>query len=204
MSRAPLVLGCFVTLALVSLPAAAVRASDVPTTTTLRGQLRLLFKTWDLNDDGYLDRQELAKAFRGPKAKPYQAPPHAKPEDNKDNDNDKDKPEAKSPAGKGDKPDKADFAKYPDYVFLTELDADGDGKVSRKEFETWAHGYATELRQRLLEEERLLKAGAGSQTSTSAKTTAQMKQGQADAKKVENQVKAYDKLIQEELKKSQH
>ena len=206
MSRTPWLFAIFPALALGSLPAAGVRAADVPTTTTIRGQLRLLFKTWDLNNDGYLDKEELAKAFRGPKAKPYEPPPSGKAEDNKDQDKDEPKNPADKP-GKADKPDKADYAKYPDYVFLTELDENGDGKVSRKEFETWAHGYATEIHQHLQEEARLLKAGgagAGAQKSATAGAGADMKKAQADARKAENQVKSYDKLILEEIKRLQH
>jgi EF-hand domain pair len=191
MSRTALVLGSFLALALGPLPAAGVRAADVPTTTTIRGQLRLLFKTWDLNDDGYLDREELAKAFRGARAKPYESPPHGTTEDNKD----QGKGESKSPGSKGDKADKADkgdkpdYAKYPDYVFLTEVDENGDGKISRKEFETWARGYATDLRNHLREEDRL-KTEAGTQKN-------------AAARKTENQVKSYAKHILEEIKRSQ-
>jgi Ca2+-binding EF-hand superfamily protein len=195
----PLLFGCFLALALLPVPVADVRAASVPSTTSIREQLRLLFKTWDLNDDDYLDREELARAFRGPKAKPYEAPPSGKTEDNKG----ESKSQADKPT-KADKPDKQDYAKYPDYVFLTEVDENGDGKVSRKEFETWAHAYATELHQQLQEEARLLKAGTGSQKTTAARAGAEVKKEQAEAKKVENQVKAYDKLLLEEIKRSQH
>jgi hypothetical protein len=196
MSRTPLLFGTVLALALAPLPAAAVRAADVPSSTTIRGQLRLLFKTWDLNDDGYLDREELAKAFRGPKAKPYEPPPRDKSEDNKDPDKDKDKGEAKAPAGKGDKPDKPDYAKYPDYVFLIEVDENGDGKVSRKEFETWARAYSVEAHHHLLEEARALKDAGELQKGAAVRAGAEMK-------KAENQVKSYDKQILDEIKRSQ-
>jgi hypothetical protein len=201
MSRARLLFGSVLALALSPLAAAGVRAAAVPSATTIREQLRLLFKTWDLNDDDYLDREELARAFRGPKAKPYEPLSRDKTEDNKD------KGESKNPVGKTDRPDKPDkpeYAKYPDYVFLTEVDENGDGKVSRKEFETWARAYATDLHQQLQEEARLLKAGTGAQKTTTARAGAEMKKEQADAKKVESQVKAYDKLILEEIKRGQH
>ena len=69
------------------------------------GRFRSLFAEWDLNNDGYLDKAELAKAFRGANAKAY----------------------APSPGSSA--AHKSIAAKYPDHEFLIELDQDHDGKV---------------------------------------------------------------------------
>jgi hypothetical protein len=67
---------------------------DPPGTGVYMAQFRALFDAWDLNKDGYLDKEELAKAFRGPKAKPfdYVPPPKA------GSDSDKDPPAKDAPA----------------------------------------------------------------------------------------------------------
>ena len=65
---------------------------DPPGTSVYMGQFRAWFAKWDADKDNYLDKEELAKAFRGSKAKPYDyvAPPKtddtdkAKPDDKKD------------------------------------------------------------------------------------------------------------------------
>ena len=83
------------------------------------GQMRLLFDSWDLNRDGYVDRVELAKAFRGQGAKPYSgAAPALKVAD-----------------------------KYPDYAFMVQVDKDRDGKISSDEFEEWAKSYLQQRRK---------------------------------------------------------
>ncbi len=96
---------------------------DYPGTTVIMGQFRELFAVWDLNKDGFLDKAELAKAFRGANAKPYD-------------------PKSKTPTTT-----KADLAKYPDYQFLVHLDQNGDGKISQEEFADWARSYAQELKK---------------------------------------------------------
>ena len=93
------------------------------------GQLRLLFDSWDLNRDDFLDRAELAKAFRGPGAHPYTG---------------------QAPAVKV-------GLKYPDYQFLIQVDQNRDGKISRTEFEDWARGYVSR-RSKVRSAERRLAA----------------------------------------------
>ena len=112
---------------------------DYAGTSVLMGQFRELFAVWDLNKDGFLDKSELAKAFRGANAKPYE------------------------PKSKATTAIKADLAKYPDYQFLVHLDQNGDGKISHEEFLDWARSYAQELkkvrstRSRIAQRERKLK-----------------------------------------------
>src|SRR5262249_28910825 len=103
----------------------------------VEAQLRALFKKWDLNNDGFLDREELAKHFRGP--------------------------QAVSPAG-GMYDDKGNATplyhqartKYPDLMFLWPLDKDLDDRVSWPEFEQYGLKYANALKQRLQAQQGLL------------------------------------------------
>ncbi len=96
---------------------------DPAGTSVIMGQFRELFATWDLNKDGFLDKVELAKAFRGAYAKSY------------------------DPKSKTAPTTKINFAKYPDYQFLVHVDQNGDGKISREEFLDWARGYAQDLKK---------------------------------------------------------
>jgi EF hand domain-containing protein len=88
---------------------------DPAGSSVVMGQLRLLFDSWDINRDGVLDRAELAKAFRGPGARPYTG---------------------QAPAVKV-------GVKYPDYQFLIQVDQNNDGKITRREFEDWARSYVS-------------------------------------------------------------
>jgi hypothetical protein len=97
---------------------------DPSGTSLIMGQLRSLFENWDLNKDQFLDRKELAKAFRGASALPYAPPMY---DDGLTR--------------------KTRMTKYPDYEFLVELDQDHDGKISRAEFTDWARSYAVELKK---------------------------------------------------------
>lgn len=74
------------------------------------------FDKWDKNKDGFLDAEELAKAFRGPAAKVI---------DHK--------------AG-------AQRDAHPDHQFLKLWDADKDGKISRAEFDKYEQKTIADLR----------------------------------------------------------
>jgi hypothetical protein len=106
---------------------------DPPGTTIYMDQFRALFDAWDENSDGFLDKDELAHAFRGDKAKPFDTPKA----DTKKDDSTSDSKDTKKP----------DYTKYADYNFLVALDQDNDQKVSRKEFLSWARNYAVALKQ---------------------------------------------------------
>jgi HEAT repeat protein len=103
----------------------------------VQDQLRAWFKSVDSNKDGFLDKVELAHAFRGPAAKPFDY-----------------SPDGKSPKKLGTN----DFAKYPDFAFLSRLDRNNDGKISWGEFEHWAYGSAEFIKRDADERDRILKA----------------------------------------------
>jgi hypothetical protein len=90
-------------------------------------QLQLIFNRADSDHDGFLDEMELAKSFRGAKAKP--APPLYD-----------DKGNLTSAYARGQ-------TKYPDRLFLYALDKDGDGRVSWDEFRTQGEAYAAALQK---------------------------------------------------------
>ncbi len=105
----------------------------------VEAQLHALFDKWDLDHDGFLDKEELAKHFRGPKAKP---------------------PEGDMYDDKGNLTPLYYQArtKYPDLVFLWSLDTDTDGQISWPEFEKYGQQYATALKQRQQTQQRMLQS----------------------------------------------
>src|ERR1019366_7885224 len=88
--------------------------ADPAGTGTYMSKLRQLFEKWDVNGDDYLDKEELAKAFRGADAKPYDF------KKSKDSDKDavKEEPtDAPKDAKDATPAKKPDSKKYPDYSF---------------------------------------------------------------------------------------
>jgi hypothetical protein len=167
-----------------------VKQADPPGTAQYMAVLRDWFKKADLNDDGYLNKLELAIAFRGPEAKPPDDP--------------KDKPDGDKPKDSKHKPEPT---KYPDQEFLQVLDADGDGQVSRAEFETWARGYAEQLKK----QEEALKSIAlmEEQLSRAAKSEAHqiesaLARERAAMKHLSKELQIFEKQWQHAMKSHRH
>jgi len=100
----------------------------------VEAKLRADFARVDLNKDGFLDADELAKAFRGPKAK---APPPLEYDD----------------TGTV-KPGTGLDRKLADQTYLYALDKDFDSRISWPEFEEYGEAYAAALRGQQLDQQR--------------------------------------------------
>ena len=179
-------------LVLLALAGAAPKEKPDPAGTTLyMGQLRDLFATWDRNHDGHLDKGELARGFRGPKAKPYDAGAAAQ-----------------SPPGDAAKNKPGpDYTRYPDFHFLAQLDQNNDGKISRAEFLTWARAYAVQWKKADALQGKLATA---SQKLAAAKPGTKTHQGlqtkvaghQKALGQMNKQMKAFEKALQQQLKQA--
>lgn len=155
------VMGSVVT-ALATLPAAAQnkkpnpkdnKQADPPGMAALVNQYRGWFAVQDLNKDTYLDKEELAKSFRGLNARAYDYRPPAKTEPAKDAPKDKSSADDPPPVPKESDSTKeltpeqqsrlaAYYARFPDYQFLVQLDKDRDDKIHSSEFDAWARDQA--------------------------------------------------------------
>jgi len=178
---------------------------DPPGTEVYMAQFRLLFDKLDLDKDNYLDKEELAKGFRGPSAKPYD---YAAPKSDTEKDKDKSTTEKPDPDKKDsdstrDKPaDKADYSKYPDYSFLIQLDTDKDQKISYDEFMSWAREYSVQLREQAEVQQKLLQAQVNLSKYTNKPNGLEYKRYQSEYKhhqeqlqKIENKIKAYERHL---------
>lgn len=87
-------------------------------TSPFEAQARAIFENLDLNDDASIDKDELARAFRGPKAK-------AAPEPKETSDKEGNKRPVLDP-------------RYPDQAYLKALDKNGDDKIDWDEFKVIA------------------------------------------------------------------
>jgi hypothetical protein len=189
-----------------SVPAADTKKKDPKGTGPIMAQLRATFAAWDLNSDGYLDKEELAKAFRGSDAKPYDyKSDKAKDGDKKDDEKAKDNASDKGTSSSTSKPD---YSKYPDYLFLVQLDKNGDEKISKDEFESWARDYAVQLKKQLDVLQRIEKAEAklaNSEAKLGAKekraVKAELKKDREVLNKMNSEAKAFEKQLQQAMKR---
>lgn len=100
----------------------------------VEAKLRVDFARVDLNKDGFLDAEELAKSFRGAKAVP---PPPLEYDDTGNI-----------------KPGTGLDKKFADQTYLYALDKDFDGRISWPEFEEYGEAYAAAIRGQQLDQQR--------------------------------------------------
>jgi HEAT repeat protein len=133
-------------------------------------ELLAWFESKDANEDGFLDKQELARAFRGDKA----TPPNI----------------AAAPTAK-------ELEQYPDAWFLLRLDRDGDKQISRDEFERWAREYAV-VETQAADAQDVVNQTYGRTLALREQLAAIVAKGQVDAALKSQQANLYAALMQED------
>src|SRR5207237_9653651 len=104
---------------------------------------------------------------------------------------DKDKDKTDGDKQNSDKTNKTpDYKTYPDYLFLIQLDENGDKRISRKEWETWAKAYGTELKNFVKVQEQVQKAQARYNNAT---TSSSKKRAYTSWQRYNGQVQALPK-----------
>ena len=119
----------------VAQPQSPAPALEVPGTGPLVKSMIAWFDKHDRNKDGFLDKEELAKAFRGPRAKVFDDSPKLT-----------NTTTTRTVSATAAKKQPA-YLNYADYQFLKQVDTNGDGRVSREEFQPWARNFAGQLKQ---------------------------------------------------------
>ncbi len=151
-------------------------------TAQVEAQLKALFDKADLNHDGYLDKEELAKGFRGPRATPPTGGLY----------DDKGRPTQLYSQAQ---------SKYPDLAFLWAVDKDGDNSVSWAEYRTSGlEGYAAQ-QKKLQAMQRALQAAA----KQASQYRANMQRQQAQlVRNLQHQYAAQQQQFRRYLQNMQH
>jgi hypothetical protein len=171
-------------------------------------QLLANFDAWDTNHDGYLDKAELARAFRGPQAAPFDARPAT-------GRGGKAVPRPVGPTATvllvipppappvnyalAELLTRTDLRKHslPDYQLFTLVAKPGQARISRKSFTTWAKKYSRSAGKVLKAEQALQKAEAKVQKAQQGLRLAQAKVQQA---KTTRAAQSAQKEVQRRLK----
>lgn len=143
-----------------------------PNTAKYMTQLRAVFSTWDANNDNNADRDEMARACRGPMAKAFDVDADAKKLD-----------------------------QLGDFILFKLMDTNKDYVISKAEFEKWAIGHAEMLAdqdeavEKFVQKQKQLEK-LDSKAKNYDKMKAELKKDQDQLEKLQDRLKAAQKQIQ--------